>query len=1604
MGRSGAKNTKVQKTSRKVSPTSAPPPAPSFFTGPFFANVLSDDLTALPKQAPQYLASSMWQLAQQRKRGAPNVRVFNPTLEKDGWAIDHSVLEIAGDDMPFLVDSVTGELRRRGYAIHMAIHPVLFVRRDASGKLIDLKGGKAEAESLMHIQFDRCPDQPVLDDIAKTMRAVLGEVRASVEDWPKMRQRAAAVLAEISSSGGAKKQASEIEEAKAFLNWLSEKNFTYLGYRKLDLVRQGDNVRWKIEPNASLGILRDEKARVFGNLLNLATQPPTVLRFLEQKGIIIVIKTDERARVHRTVPMDAVLVRRFDEDGRIIGEHLFVGLFTSSVYTQSARNVPFLRRKIAATLARASFDPDSHDGRTLLHVLNTYPRDELFQIDESELTHNSLSILRLQEHARVALFLRYDPFGRFATCLIYVPRERYNSEVLRKIKRRIETAFEGRITDQNIRIDDSPLARLFMTVAIGPASRKPYRDALESDLREICRFWPDMLKDSLMDAYGEAKTLSLLRRYGEAFPPAYSDVTPIAAATRDIESLEKARKENAFIVDLSEPDEEGLFHLKLSRPESALVLSNVLPLVENMGLKARYMGGPYEVIPAGSDKKIFIHEFVCRPGQKSLAAFAQIKPLFEEAFAKIWSNEIENDVFNALTLYAGLPWREIMVLRTLARYLRQLRVPYSTNIIAATLLAHPQAARNLADLFLMRHDPDLRGDRTKLMAALADKISAAANEAQAVEEDHILRRFLNLIQSSLRTNYFQRTPGGLPKPYLSIKLDSHAIDYMPLPKPLIEVFVYSPRVEAVHLRGGKVARGGIRWSDRREDFRNEVLGLMKAQMVKNSVIVPVGSKGGFIVKQPPQDPEKLQAEGIACYRILMCGLLDITDNREGLKIVPPERVVRHDDDDPYLVVAADKGTASFSDIANSIAQDYKFWLDDAFASGGSAGYDHKQMGITSRGVWEAVKRHFREMGRDIQTTPFTCIGIGDMSGDVFGNGMLQSKHTRLIGAFDHRHIFCDPDPDAAVSYAERQRMFKLPRSSWADYDRKKISKGGGIFARTEKNIKLTPEIKKAYGIAADSVSPVELIQAMLRCKVDLLFFGGIGTYVKATDETHEAVADRANDSLRIDGCEIQASVIGEGANLGMTQRGRIEYAMKGGRLNTDAIDNSAGVATSDREVNIKILLRKAVTSGALSLEARNKLLASMTNEVAHLMIRDNYRQTQAISVAQAHAAELLPLHARSVRLLEKNGMLNRAVEFLPDETEIAERQRVGKGLTRPELAVLLSYAKIWLYDQLLASDFLDDNFLHDDLMYYFPAVLRTKYEREIEQHQLRREIIATRLANSLTNRVGSHFVFTVAEQTGKDAASVARTYHLVRAAFGLHALWKEIESLDNRVPAKTQIDMFQTINRMMSYVVPWLLTREEMPAKLASSIEHYRDGVERLAAWFTQSPQHINGRSRKDEETMIQQGVPVALASRIALMPYLTAAPDIVRLAEQAGCSIEQAAAIFYGLGHRLDLDWLREHAAMIGSIDNHLHREARTALLDDLFISQRALATAVLGHKKKGSGKKSDCSDLLGLWIEKNAAKLERYDALISELRAAGAFDLAMLTLASRHLSALVG
>ncbi|SDG65225.1 NAD-glutamate dehydrogenase [Roseospirillum parvum] len=1599
---------------RRLDPERAGPAAA--FVRHALAHAPPDDLLADdPEDLFAALIGLKGRLAEPRRPGRPLVRVFNPGLEADGWQSEHTVVEIINDDMPFLVDSVTTCLLEHDLTVHRLIHPVFRVERDRRGQLTDLgpptAEGQGAAESVMQVLVTAQPGDATLKALAEALEEVLDAVRAAVEDWRPMQERLASVAAELCAPDAAEE---EVAAGREFLSWLGDNHFTLLGHRRLDFTPQGANALVR-----GLGILRAEAPAdalpLFDQPARLGDLTPGARAFLASPAPLLVTKTDRRSVVHRGVLMDAIGVKRFDPAGRLVGLDLFLGLFTAEAYINSARRVPALARRIAQLMARTDFAPRGHDGKALLAILENLPRDELFQSDTEHLLNTALGVLHLQERARTALFVRRDAFERFVSCLVYIPRDRFDTALRRSLQGILEDAYAGHTQAYYTQVADSPLARLHFLIKTRPGHLPPADgEEVQRRIANATRTWADHLHDALLAAKGEEKGVRLLRRYGEAFPGYYRERTPPQLAVRDIERIEQVLADDSLGMNLYRPVEAGPgeARLKIYHARRAVPLSDILPVLENMGF--RVIGEvPCEVrprpdpdAPQDNDAAVWLHDFdlaLDQPGEIDLAA---VRDDFMACLDQVWRGEVEDDPFNRLVVGAGLTWREVVILRAGARYLRQTAFPFSQETIAHTLGAHPAIARKLVWLFHARHDPQARDHAERRAGELRGLIESGLDQVANADDDRILRGLLNLIGATLRTNYYQFGADGAAKPYLSLKLDSRAIDDLPRPRPWVEVFVYSPRTEGIHLRGGKVARGGIRWSDRREDFRTEILGLMKAQMVKNAVIVPVGSKGGFVVKRPPAEPtrEAQMAEGVACYRLLIQGLLDVTDNLSGDTVVPPPRVVRHDGDDPYLVVAADKGTATFSDIANEISLSYGFWLGDAFASGGSKGYDHKAMGITARGAWESVKRHFRELGHDCQSEDFTVAGVGDMAGDVFGNGMLLSPHIRLIAAFNHQHIFLDPNPDAEASFAERRRLFERPRSAWSDYDPARISAGGGVFERSAKHIPLSPEARHALGLPDDveRLTPAALIRAILAAPVDLLWFGGIGTYIKAGHEGHPAAGDRANDAVRLDAHQVRARVIGEGANLGITQPGRIELARAGVRLNTDAIDNSAGVDCSDHEVNIKILLDGLVGAGELTLKQRDALLVRMTDEVARLVLRDNYLQTQAISLVEARGVEALDHQHRLMRMLERAGRLDRALEGLPDDETVGERMTARQGLVRPETAVLMPYSKLWLFDEILDSDLPDDAMVAEDLVRYFPSDLRQSWREAILKHRLRREIIATHVANSLINRVGGTFVTQVMEKTGATPADIARAYITSREALSVRTLWSDIEALDAKVGADLQSDMLLEINRVLERVTVWILRNGPRPLT-GALVDDLGRAVGEIVGCLKDvcGPEVADLLTARADE-LGQRGAPEALARRVATLIVQASATDIMGLAAGHGRPVPEVARLYFALGNRFHLGWLRARAEDLAH-GTHWQKLAMGALIDELYVHQRDLSDRVLATLGRRRAPR-DPAKAINAWTADNQAGVERADQLIAELKAAGNVDLAMLTVASRQFGALRG
>ena len=1527
-------------------------------------------------------ALAHYRFGQQRAPGTAIARLYTPRVSDDGWRSTHTAVEVVVDDMPFIVDSVRMELSRHGLGVHRVVHPVI------------------DGVSYVHVEVDRQSDPDVNAQVERDLLRVLADVRAAVEDWQPMVVAMRAVAEDLRSAPPPL-DADERAEIDAFLGWLADRHFTFLGYREYDLeTRDGSDVLIQI-PETGLGILRQgdggQASEAFTKL------PPEVRALAREPYPLNLTKANTVATVHRPTYLDYVGVKRFDDDGAVVGERRFLGLYTQDFYNSSTTTIPLARRKAERVIERAGLPPGGHDEEDLAAILETYPRDDLIQIDQHELYDTALGILHLQGRQRVRLFVRRDRFARFYSCLVFLPRERFNTTTRVAMQRILLDAFHGQSIEYTTRVSESVLARLHFMVHVEPGEQPDLDlDHVERQLAEAVRTWADDLRDSLIEEHGEEQGLHLFRRYRDAFRPGYMADNLAPVAVDDIERLEALGPDDIGM-HLYRPLEASrqTARFKLYRSGQPVLVSDVLPLLENLGVRVSDQR-PHTVRPEGSPP-VWIYDFgLLSAGLGDLAATAE---LFQEAFVRVWRGEMENDGFNRLVLQAERPWRDITVLRAYAKYLRQTGTTFSPSYVEAAVAAHPDIAVLLVDLFHARFEPARPGggdggdggdgpngddpDRNRRTTALVEQIEATLDAVPSLDEDRILRSFLTLIQATLRTNLFQPA-----RAHLAFKLDPHQIPDLPEPRPAYEIFVYAPHVEGVHLRGGPVARGGLRWSDRREDFRTEILGLMKAQMVKNAVIVPVGAKGGFVVKQPPAGRDELAAEIERCYRTFIRGLLDLTDNRQGTEVVRPPDVVRYDGDDPYLVVAADKGTATFSDLANAVAAEYGFWLGDAFASGGSSGYDHKKMGITARGAWESVKQHFRERGLDVATAPITVVGIGDMSGDVFGNGMLLSEHLRLVAAFNHQHIFLDPDPDPEAAYQERRRLFELPRSTWADYDPALRSAGGGVYPRTAKSIALTAEVRRALDIdpAIEALPPNELIRCLLRAPVDLLWNGGIGTYVKATGETHAQVGDKANDPVRVDASEVRCKVVAEGGNLGLTQRARIELARAGVLVNTDAIDNSAGVDCSDHEVNIKILLDPVVAAGDLTIKQRDALLAEMTDEVAELVLADNRRQTQALANAVAQAPSLVDVHARYTRWLETEAGLDRALEFLPNDEEYRQRKAHGEGLTAPEFAVLLAYTKNMFHHRLMATDLPDDPFLVRELMDYFPRVLRERFPEEIGRHRLRREIIATSVVSGMVDHQGITYAYRLADETGAHPADTARAYVVAREVFDMADLYDEVRALDNRVPAAAQTRLLLEGRKLIERATRWLLRHRRMPIDIAATVTQLGGGVRTVAGLL---PGVLPTQGQQAHRTfmgeLIGDGVPGELAARVAGLEELFSALDIVEVALAADHPVEAVASTYFELEDRLQFRWLRERINELPR-DNRWQSLARLAMRDDLYGQLRDVTAEALMFAD------------VDAWLEHKAPAVERCRQVLADIRAAGGFDLATLSVGLRETHSLVG
>ena len=1566
-----------------------------------FSNVSQDDLAERNESDLYGAVVSLWHHICEKKSDDYSVRVFNPTVSRHGWESTHTIVEIVVPDGPFHVDSIKMALSRLDLTAHLMLNGPTQIDRDDKGAIKSINNGEGPLQSLFHIEVDRLSNKAEMKTLQDELLEILLDTALVVKDWKPMVNKLDQVISQLEANVDRLPESDRFQETMAFLRWLGDHNFTFMGYKEYDLVEIEGDTTLRPTEEAGLGLfsqsdrVRSVKLSEFSDSARLEAK---------KAYLLILTKGNKQSRIHRPAYTDYIGIKKFDENGKVVGEHRFTGLYTSAVYNQAVQSIPLIREKVERILSASRYRVGSYAYKALHNILENYPRDELLQATEEELLEVGMGVVQMQDRDLLRLFVRKDPFGRFFSCMVYVTKERYNTELRRQTQRIFKQYFG---CEQEVEFttyfSESPLARTHYIVRVDNNNMDVNVKKIEQNLMEASTTWDDRLSEAIVANCGESKGLPLSKQYLHAFPRSYKEDVMPASAVADIERLEALNEENKLGMLFYRPQEETkdskAVRLKLYHRDEPIHLSDVMPMLENLGL--RVIGeSPYEVIKSNG-QVYWILDFSMLHKSENQVDLREARDRFQQAFAAIWYGDLESDGFNRLVLGASLTGREVSILRAYARYMRQVGFPFSQQYIEDTLSHYPDVAKGLVDLFVRRFDPKHKGAQ-KGQTELINKITEQLDHVESLDDDRIIRRYMEMILATYRTNYYQLDEDKQPKPWLALKMKPKEIPEIPAPVPAFEIFVYAPDIEGVHLRGGKVARGGLRWSDRQEDFRTEILGLVKAQQVKNTVIVPVGAKGGFVCKKQYlyNTRDEIFAEGQRCYKRFIRALLDVTDNIVEGDLVAPVSVVRHDEDDPYLVVAADKGTATFSDLANSVSAEYNFWLGDAFASGGSNGYDHKAMGITAKGGWESVKRHFREIGIDCQTTDFTAVGVGDMAGDVFGNGMLLSKHIRLQCAFNHLHIFIDPTPDAASSWEERNRLFNLPRSSWEDYNPKLISKGGGIFSRKAKSITLTPEIQKMLGTKKGSVAPNELIKMILCMEVDLLWNGGIGTYVKSSRETHTDVGDRANDALRIDGRDLNAKIVGEGGNLGMTQLGRVEYALKGGRVNTDFVDNVGGVDCSDNEVNIKIFLNGLVANGDMTIKQRNQVLESMEDEVGAIVIEDAYVQSESISVTEQQGVAVVKEQIRFIHQLEKAGHLDRALEYIPDDETLLEREKLGQGLTRPELSVLVAYGKMVLKDELACEEIANDEFHAQQLMQYFPTELRRNYSQHMQNHPLRAEIIATALANQMVNEMGCNFVTRLQEETGSNAVDITNAYAAAREIYKLGSVLEEVRKLDNKADALTQYEVMFHVRRTLRRLSRWLLRNRPGKQSVRDLIELYKADVEAIA---NKLDDVLVAEEVEEHNVMakawIDKGIEPKLANYVARLSSLHSVLDISTVAKEKQKTVEQTAKLYFNLGDRLSLHWFLKQINNQAT-DNNWQVLARAAFREDLDWQQRQLTAQVL-NCECATGE-LDVIKALDEWMEANSVSLHRWENILNEFKVGTVHEFAKFSVALRELMLL--
>ncbi|MBM7035786.1 NAD-glutamate dehydrogenase [Vibrio ulleungensis] len=1567
-----------------------------------FSNISHDDLLQRNESDLYGAIVSIWKHLSDTPNAQPSVKVFNPTVAHHGWKSTHTIVEIVMPDQPFLVDSIKMCLARLDITSHLMLHGPTVIQYE-EGAITDIdKNSQGFKHSIFHIEVDKMNDKHSMQALEQELNEIIADTDLVVRDWQPMADRLQEVITEVETyTENVNIDNQHVAETVSFLRWLSDHNFTFMGYKEFRLLKESDETALTPTEENGLGLFSEPKRVRAVKLSEFSAAARSEAR---KPYLLILTKGNKPSRIHRPAYTDYIGIKIFDGKGKVIGEHRFTGLYTSAVYNQSVANIPLVKEKVSRILESSGYLVGSYSYKALNNILENYPRDELLQAKEKELLDTGMGVVQMQDRDLIRVFVRKDPFGRFLSCMVYVTKDRYNTE-LRKQTQKVLSRYFGtqKTVEFTTYFSESPLARTHYIVRVDDNSMDVDVKLIEQNLMEASSSWDDRLKESIVATYGENDGLALSKEYMHAFPRSYKEAMLPGSAIADIQKLEALSNDQRlgmlFYRLQEERSSSNAVRLKLYNLNEPLHLSDVMPMLENLGL--RVIGeSPYE-IERGNGETSWILDFSMLHKFDTAIDLEQSRDRFQQAFAAIWNGQLENDGFNQLVLGADLNAREVTILRAYARYMRQVGFPFSQSYIEETLVNHTDIAHLLVELFHVRFDPNI-GQRENKQQRIIKQIDTALNEVESLDDDRIIRRYCEMMLATVRTNYYQ-TLNGQPKASLSLKLLPAEIPEIPKPVPAFEIFVYSPDIEGVHLRGGKVARGGLRWSDRQEDFRTEVLGLVKAQQVKNTVIVPVGAKGGFVCKHQHKfkTRDEVFAEGQRCYKQFIRGLLDLSDNFVQGELTPPTNVVRHDEDDAYFVVAADKGTATFSDLANSVSEEYNFWLGDAFASGGSNGYDHKAMGITAKGAWESVKRHFRELGINCQTTDFTAMGVGDMAGDVFGNGMLLSKHIRLQAAFNHMHIFIDPNPDSASSWIERDRLFKLPRSSWEDYDQALISTGGGIFSRRAKSIPLSVEIQQMLGTDKTKASPNELIQMILKMEVDLLWNGGIGTYVKASTETDSEVGDRANDALRINGNELRAKVVGEGGNLGLTQLGRIEYALTGGRVNTDFVDNVGGVDSSDNEVNIKVLLNSVVAAGDMTMKQRNHLLEEMEEEVGQIVLEHAYCQSESISISDTLGASGVKEQLRFVHQLEKSGQLDRQLEYLPNDEDFAEREKSNIGLSRPELSVLVAYGKMGLKEQLACDEVAGDEYHAAQLTNYFPSKLRTEeLQRNMLAHPLRAEIVATALANQIVNEMGCNFVARLQEETGAKVVDIANAYAAARHVFGMGHWIEKIRRLDNVISTEVQYELLFTIRRVLRRLAKWLLRNRSHKLSVVEIIEQYQGDVDKIVVNLDRFlvETEVNEHEQVAENWQ-QQGVTADIAHFVSRLSSLYSSFDISIVAKECGHSIEVAAKLYFTLGDRLSLHWFLNQINN-KVVDNNWQALARAAFREDLDWQQRQLSSQVL--RSQCIDNFDDVAQVIECWIESNSEPVARWMSTLDEFKVGSTHEFAKFSVAMRELMLL--